>query len=264
MTMLREVAGRLQAKVKQSTQAINRLHNLAGPRLSRTGQPHRRPHRLLGVASARQISHRPTDWPGPARHAAEDPLSRSRTGRATPPGRPAIGRLLCPATWPKRWSAIWSAQVRHTQRAEEQMRRLLSDAYAALPASPHLQVVTIPGIGVATAAALIAQTVDINRFATPEHFVGYFGVFPEENSSGVDKFGNPVAARHHAHVAQRQRPGALLSVECRPVGHRPQPGHRRPLSASQGQGQTRRRRPGPVHAQTAPSGLRRLENQSAL
>src|SRR5271154_2048561 len=28
MTMLREVAGRLQAKVKQSTQAINRLHNL--------------------------------------------------------------------------------------------------------------------------------------------------------------------------------------------------------------------------------------------
>src|SRR5580704_17963879 len=28
MTILREVAGRLQAKVKQSTQAINRLHNL--------------------------------------------------------------------------------------------------------------------------------------------------------------------------------------------------------------------------------------------
>src|SRR6266702_4822286 len=28
MLLLREVAGRLQAKVKQSTQAINRLHNL--------------------------------------------------------------------------------------------------------------------------------------------------------------------------------------------------------------------------------------------
>src|SRR5208283_3392072 len=50
------------------------------------------------------------------------------------------------------------AQVRHTQHAEDQMRRLLSDAYAALPASAHLQVVTIPGIGVATAAALIAKT----------------------------------------------------------------------------------------------------------
>ena len=84
------------------------------------------------------------------------------------------------------------SQVRHTQQAEGQMRRLLSDAYAALPASAHLQVVTVPGIGVATAAVLIAQTVDINRFATPAHFVGYFGIFPEENTSGVDKYGNPV------------------------------------------------------------------------
>jgi hypothetical protein len=39
---------------------------------------------------------------------------------------------------------------------------------------------------------LIAQTIDINRFATPDQFVGYFGVFPEENSSGVDKYGNPL------------------------------------------------------------------------
>jgi hypothetical protein len=84
------------------------------------------------------------------------------------------------------------AQVRHTQYAEDQMRRLLTDAYAALPASAHLQVVTIPGIGVTTAAVLIAQAIDVNRFATPEQFVGYFGVFPEENTSGVDKYGNPV------------------------------------------------------------------------
>src|SRR5262249_1826830 len=60
------------------------------------------------------------------------------------------------------------AQVRHPQRAEDQLRRLLTDAYAARPASPHVQVVTVPGIGTATAAALIAQTVDINRFPTPE------------------------------------------------------------------------------------------------
>ena len=32
-----------------------------------------------------------------------------------------------------------------------------------------MQVVTVPGIGVATAAVLIAQTVDIQRFPTPEH-----------------------------------------------------------------------------------------------
>jgi hypothetical protein len=33
-----------------------------------------------------------------------------------------------------------AGQVRHTQHAEDHMRRLLADAYSALPASPHLQV----------------------------------------------------------------------------------------------------------------------------
>lgn len=84
------------------------------------------------------------------------------------------------------------AQVRHTPHAEKQLRRLLSDAAAARPASPHLQVVTVPGSGVATAAVLIAPAIDSNRFATPTHVVGYVGVFPEENTSGVDKFGNPL------------------------------------------------------------------------
>src|SRR5262249_6961936 len=32
------------------------------------------------------------------------------------------------------------------------------------------------------------------RFATPAQFVGYFGVFPEEDSSGVDKHGKPLPA----------------------------------------------------------------------
>jgi hypothetical protein len=39
---------------------------------------------------------------------------------------------------------------------------------------------------------LVAKIVDIDRFETPDHLVGYFGIFPEENSSGVDKQGNPL------------------------------------------------------------------------
>jgi hypothetical protein len=69
---------------------------------------------------------------------------------------------------------------------------LLGDAFATLPASPHVQIITIPGIGEATAAALVAKIGNIDRFATPEDLIGYFGIFPEENSSGVDKFGNPL------------------------------------------------------------------------
>src|SRR4029077_5666783 len=46
--------------------------------------------------------------------------------------------------------------------------------------------------GAATAAVLVAKIVDIKRFETPDHLVGYFGIFPEENRSGVDKHGNPL------------------------------------------------------------------------
>lgn len=191
LILLREVAGRLQAKVKQSTQAINRLHNLLArifpelanltedltaswvlqlldkyPTAKRIGQAH--------LATLQQI-------PYLAPELAEQLHLVARQSVACLSGdvAEALMRDLV-------------AQVRHTQRAEDQLRRLLTDAYAALPTSPHVQVVTIPGIGVATAAALVAQTVDIRRFVRPEQFVGYFGVFPEENTSGVDKFGHPV------------------------------------------------------------------------
>jgi transposase len=191
MIMLREVAGRLQAKVKQSTQAINRLHNLLArvfpelanltdditacwvlelldkyPTAQRIGQAR--------LASLQKIPYLAPELAAQLHLVAQQSIACLSGDVAE--------ALVCDLV----------GQVRHTQHAEEQMRRLLADAYAALPASPHLQVVTIPGIGVATAAAIIAQGVDINRFPTPEHLVGYFGVFPEENSSGVDKDGNPL------------------------------------------------------------------------
>ena len=43
-----------------------------------------------------------------------------------------------------------------------------------------------------TAAVLAAKIISLDRFATAENLVGYFGVFPEENTSGVDRQGNPV------------------------------------------------------------------------
>lgn len=191
LMMLREVAGRLQAKVKQSTQAINRLHNLLArvfPELAN----------LTDDLSSSWVLHLLDKYPTAQRIGQ----ARLTTLQKIPYLAPEMAEQLYLLA--QQSVACLSgdvaetlmrdlvAQVRHTQQAESQMRRLLSDAYAALPASPHLQVVTVPGIGMATAAVLIAQAIDINRFATPARFVGYFGVFPEENTSGVDKLGNPL------------------------------------------------------------------------
>jgi transposase len=191
MTLLREVAGRLQAKVKQSTQAINRLHNLLArvfPELAT----------LTDDVAAAWVLHLLDKYPTAER------IAQARL--ATLQKIPYLSQELAQQVQLAAQQSIAClrgdiaealirdlvAQVRHCRQAEHKMRQLLSDAFADLPASPHVQVVTVPGIGEATAAVLVAKIVDIERFATPERFVGYFGVFPEEDSSGVDKHGNPL------------------------------------------------------------------------
>jgi transposase len=191
MILLREVAGRLQAKVKQSTQAINRLHNLLArvfPELAA----------LTEDITAAWVLHLLDKYPTAQRIARARPESLQKTPYLSADLAQQV-QLAAQQSVASLQGSVAEAlirdlvdQVRHTQQAERKIRRLLSDAFAELPTGPHVQVVTVPGIGEATAAVLIAKIVDIDRFATPEKFVGYFGVFPEENSSGVDKQGNPV------------------------------------------------------------------------
>jgi transposase len=184
-------AGRLEAQVKQTTQATNRLHNLLArvfpelatltddiavgwvlrlldkyPTAERIAQAH--------LASLEKIPYLSSEQARALHQAAGQSVASLRGSVA----ESLVGDLV--------------AQVRHCQNAEKAMRKLLTKAFADLSASPHVQVVTIPGIGEATAAALVAKIVDIQRFATPDQVVGYFGAFPEEDSSGVDQRGNPL------------------------------------------------------------------------
>ena len=96
------------------------------------------------------------------------------------------------ATSPRPWSAIWCHSSSSASRPNDTCASCCSPPFLTCPPPPHVQVLTIPGIGEATAAALVAKIVDIDRFATPNHLVNYFGVFPEESSSGVDKHGKPL------------------------------------------------------------------------
>lgn len=191
MVLLREVAGRLQAQVKQTTQAINRLHNLMArvfPELAT----------LVNDFAARWVLQLLDKYPTPERIAQARLTSLEKIPHLPRDKAPSLHQAAQQSVGSLRGAVAESlvrdlvTQVRHCEQAERRMRQLLQTAFADLPASAHLQVVTIPGIGEATAAVLVAKIVDIDRFETPEDLVGYFGVFPEENSSGVDKHGNPL------------------------------------------------------------------------
>ncbi|MCH7685387.1 MAG: transposase [Planctomycetes bacterium] len=74
-------------------------------------------------------------------------------------------------------------QVRFSQKLKDQYEPLLIETYRSLPMANHRD--TINGIGEVTAAVLTAKIVSIERCDRPEQVVGYFGIFPEEKSSGI-------------------------------------------------------------------------------
>jgi transposase len=190
MTLMREVAGRLQAQVKQTTRAINRLHNLLArtfPELAtltedlaagwvlRLLEKYPTAERIAAahLASLEKIPHLTSDQARAIHQAARQSVA-SLSG--------SVAEVLVHDL---------VNQVVLSQKTEKHLRQLLTTAWEGLTRSPHVQVLTIPGIGPATAAVLVAKIVDIERFATPNSLVNYFGVFPEEDSSGVDKQGRP-------------------------------------------------------------------------
>jgi transposase len=259
MLLLREVASRLQSKVKQTTQAINRLHNLLArvfPELAsltddiavgwvlRLLQMYPTAERIAGahLASLEKIPHVSSEQAQAIHQAAKQSVASLRGVLAE-----ALVRDLV-------------SQLRQCQRAEHQLHRLLMTAFADLPASPHVQVLTIPGIGEATAAALVAKIGDIDRFATANHLVSYFGVFPEESTAGVDKRGKPLPAgtlvmsrKGNDLVRFYLWNAARSGIQCNPA-------IRALYRRLRSRGKRGRRRDGPLHVQAAPSRLRGVED----
>ena len=94
--------------------------------------------------------------------------------------------------------ALIKAKVREIMAAKAQyadLLKILKNAWDSLPDGPHRRIYTIKGIGLQTAAALVAKMVSINRFKSDSSVIGYFGIFPEElETSGTHRDGTPKAA----------------------------------------------------------------------
>ncbi len=189
--LLAEVAGRLQSQIKQTTQAVNRLHNLLArvfPELANYANNYAAAwvlELLDKYPSAVKI--------GRARLAVLNKipyLPKAKARELQQAAARSVGSLRGPVAEALVRQLV--AEVRHSQTAENELRQMLISSYRALPASKHTHLTSIPGIGEVTAAVLVAKIIDIDRFATPEALVNYFGIFPEEHTSGVDKKGRPL------------------------------------------------------------------------
>ena len=191
--LLREIASRLESRVRQTTRAVNGLHNGLSrvfPELAT----------IVSDLSAQYVLELLAKYPTPEKIARAQRKSllaihyftEEKAEAIQTAAKRSIGSVRGEIAEQLIHSHV--AEVRHSQQAEKELEDLLKKTYRALPESPHVQVQTIIGIGELTAAILVAKVVSIDRFETKGRLVCYFGAFPEANQSGRDKYGNPVAA----------------------------------------------------------------------
>lgn len=193
MAELRELAARLLAVSRRQTRHANQLHDVLArifpelpPRIGNLRKP----------TALRLLQRFPT--PAAILKAKPEPLAKipylsaEKLAAVTHAARQTVGTFAGPAA-----ELLVRGLADSLQQDAKEMRLLqktIGKAYAALPKTNH--VATVSGIGVVTAAAITAKTVDIARFASVDHLVGYFGLFPERGQSGVDPDGAIRGQRH--------------------------------------------------------------------
>ena len=164
MALLRELVGRLQGQVKQTTRATNRLHNLLArtfPELATLAED------ITAGWVLRLLEKYPTAERIAAAHLSSLEKIPHLDGDKARALQQAAGQSVASLRGPVAEALVGNLvdQVVRSRQAERDLLRLVTDAWDDLPASPHVQVLTIPGIGQATAAILVAKVVDIDRFA---------------------------------------------------------------------------------------------------
>ena len=103
----------------------------------------------------------------------------------TPSGRQTLDILIMQFEALRRQKAEMTRKLRllsHTERFEETLELLM----------------TVPGIGQTTGLALMAEIVDITRFANAEQLAAYVGMIPMCHSSGEHEGVGDITLRKHA------------------------------------------------------------------
>jgi transposase len=218
---LRDIASRLEAQAREVTRHLNQLHNV----LARVFPEF---DTIVSQLSAKCALELLRKYPTPAQIARArltsiEAIPRLRTktaGRLHEAAKTTIGSLTGPVAETLVRTLV--DQVCFAQKLKYQYEQLLIESYRSLPTTNHLA--SISGFGEVTAAVLTAKIVSIERFDRPEQLVGYFGIFPEENSSGIGPDGLP-HPRRKTHMSKKGNDlvrhylftASMSAVQCNPA-----------------------------------------------
>jgi transposase len=184
---VREIASRLEAQTRQVTRHVNQLHGLLArvfPELAT----------ITGNVAAAWVLELLQKYPTPqkiarAKRSSIDSiprLSKQKANKIVVAANASVASLT--GNVAEQLVKTLVRQIRESQQVRRQYDELIVEAYDNLPFDNQLD--SIIGIGKVTAAVLTAKIISIDRFETPEQLVGYFGICPRENTSGIDPQGN--------------------------------------------------------------------------
>jgi len=98
------------------------------------------------------------------------------------------------------------SEIRELERRIKAIEKQLAELARDIPATKRL--LSVPGIGLLTATALVAFVGDVGRFASGRRFASYLGLTPRERSSGNVRRLGAISKRGDAYIRMLLTHGA--------------------------------------------------------
>jgi transposase len=126
----------------------------------------------------------------------------------------AAGYTPCPDLVRELKAPVLAALAAQLARIAQELARI---AAAATPIGPHLRLLTtIPGLGLITAATLVAS-LPVARLTTPKHVAAYVGLCPREKSSSVSVRGrSTIGSFGPVHLRRALYLPAIVAMRANP------------------------------------------------
>ena len=110
-------------------------------------------------------------------------------------------------------------EIRGLEERAEAVRASLTTLARQMPDAQRL--LTVPGVGVLTATALVAFVGDIHRFRSGRHFASWLGLTPREHSSGLSRRLGSITRKGNSYLRMLLIHGARSAPRAGLVTKRP-------------------------------------------